>query len=379
MRVLWSRRARLIGGAAGGVAVLGLVAGLLSGPATAKTAAPSTGAVFNNPLGSAEQEYAIRDHILGLVEASDPGSSITTSIYHITEAERGFADALVAASDRGVHVRVVLESAYATDPSARAIVDGLGTDQSQPSWAAICDAGCMGTKINHNKFYLFSSVEGQDSIVVQASANLTVSNATSFWNNAVTFVGNDLLYDGYLDYFDDLARNSDNPDYYTTHNADNVKSYHFPRAGSGASTDTVHNTLGNVGCAADGRSTAIRIGMWYFGRTAVAQRLADLAAQGCTVDIVYTEMTDGPYAELSGQPNVELRRLPEDGETIIHSKYMLIDGVYVDTARKVVFTGSPNYSTSALRRNDETMLRIYSDQIHDQYVANFTDVWNAAG
>jgi len=329
---------------------------------------PTTGAIFNDPTGTTEEQYAIRDHVKGLVESTEAGATITISIYHLTNDERGFADALVDAADRGVSVRVVMESTNAGTDSAKAVVAGLGTDRTQPSWAVVCSNGCHGTGINHNKFYLFSEVGGQSNVVVQTSANLTISNSQKFWNNAVTFVGNAALYSGYLAYFTDLSRNKEDAAYYRTFGAGDVKGYHFPRSGSG---DTVVNTLENVNCTAGAAPAKIRIGMWYFGRTPVAEQLARMGAAGCQVEIVYTDMLAGPKKVLDGAENVTMKHLPEGGAHIIHSKYYIIDGYYADADRKVVFTGSPNFSDRALRGNDETMLRIYSASIHDQYLANF--------
>lgn len=352
-----------------------LTVALTTVPAHAETTGnlvPTTGAIFNDPTGTAEEQYAIRDHVKGLVESTEAGATITMSIYNVTNDERGFADALVAAANRGVSVRVVMESTNAGSDSAKSIVSGLGTDKSKPSWAVVCSNGCHGTNINHNKFYLFSEVGGQSNVVVQSSANLTISNSRSYWNNAVTFVGNAALYSGYLDYFGDLSRNKKDASYYTTFGAGEVKGYHFPRSGSG---DTVVNTLENVNCTAGAAPAKIRIGMWYFGRTPVAEQLAKLGAAGCQIEIVYTDMLAGPKKVLDGAKNVSMMQLPEGGANIIHSKYYIIDGYYVDADRKVVFTGSPNFSDRALRANDETMLRIYSAAIHDQYLENFEQMF----
>ena len=360
--------------AAVAVVISGLTVGLLSATPVAQAGpdatdvVPVTGAVFNDPTGSVEEQYAIRDHVMGLVNSTESGETISMSLYNITDDERVFADALIAAADRGVNVRVVLEAENAGSGSAEAIVEHLGTDQTAGSWAVVCSNGCHGTNINHNKFYLFSHVGGRSNVVVQSSANLTISNSRSYWNNAVTFVDNAELHGAYERYFDDLARDRKDDAYYTTFHAGEVKGYHFPRSGAG---DTVANTLENVDCGTADDPTRIRVGMWYFGRTAVAQELARLGQGGCRVEIVYTDMLPEPQSVLDAASNVVMKQLPEGGDHIIHSKYYLIDGPYADVDRKVVFTGSPNFSGRALRVNDETMLRIYSDEIHDQYVANF--------
>lgn len=361
--------------AVGAVTVAGVVTGLSAAvPAYAEAPGdfvPTTGAVFNDPGGTESEQYAIRDHVKNLVDSTETGETITMSLYNVTDHERGFADSLIAAADRGVNVRVVLESKNADTGSATAIVEHLGTDKSQPSWAVVCSSGCHGTNINHNKFYLFSNVGGQSDVVVQSSANLTISNSTKFWNNAVTVVGNAELYQGYARYFDDLSRDETDSSYYRTFKAGFVKGYHFPRSGSG---DTVVNTLGNVACGSGDDTARIRVGMWYFGRTPVARELARLGAAGCTIEIVYTRMQPDPESVLRSAENVTMKQLPEGEGDIIHSKYYLIDGSYAGVDRKVVFTGSPNFSDRALRVNDETLLRIYDADIHEQYVANFDTI-----
>lgn len=366
--------------AASGVIATALAIGIFSGPPAhadaPRDAVPTTGAVFNDPTGTEDEQYAIRDHIMGLVESTEPGETISVSLSNVTDDERGFADSLVAAADRGVKVRAVLSGPTSDTGAAKAIVDGLGTDKDKDSWAIVCSSGCHGSKINHNKFYTFSNVGGKADVVVQSSANFTISNSKTFWNNAVTFVGNTELYDGYADYFEDLSRNKKDSSYYTTHNAGDVKSYHFPRSGQG---DTVANTLGNVACGNDDDPTRIRIGMWYFGRPAVADELVRLGKAGCNIQIAYTIMTEDVESILSSASNVATRHLPEDGDYIIHSKYYLIDGPYADVDRKVVFTGSHNFSESALRKNDETLLRIYSEEIHDQYAENFDNIFDTNG
>ncbi|WP_166355319.1 phospholipase D-like domain-containing protein [Phytoactinopolyspora limicola] len=346
-------------------------------------AAPRTGALFNNPQGTKAQQYVIRNYLLEMVKAAKPGSTISMSIFNITNFDRGFADALVQAARRGVKVRVVLEGTAAAKTGAgKAIIAGLGTNKSRSSWAVVCTKGCHGTKINHNKFYLFSSVSGRSNVVVQSSANLTVANGRRFWNNAVTFVGNKTLYNAYLTYFNDLSRNRTSTGYYRTVLAGNVKTYHFPRRGTNRSTDTVYQALGNVGCTgnttvgtASGK-TIIRIAIWHVSRVAIADRLVSLAKKGCKINIAYTHMGSEAFKKLKGQKNIQLRQLADNGKRdIVHSKYLLIAGKYAGKKdRKVTFTGSPNWGKAALRSNDETMLRIISAPIHDQYKANFKRV-----
>ncbi|MCP3800502.1 phospholipase D-like domain-containing protein [Allokutzneria sp. A3M-2-11 16] len=342
-----------------------LVAGSLSLPATAN-AAVTDGAVFNNPH-VAGQQRAIVDHLRSLIKGAAVGSTVSIAIYHFNDA--GVVNELVAARDRGVKVHMVLDSKHSAKPAAVDLVRKLGTDRSKPSWVALCTKGraCigdLGTPIMHNKFFLFSDTSGSKNVVVQGSANLTPTNTTKMWNNAVTLAGNTGLYNSYLRYFSDLVAQKKNNNYFRSDLSGNAKTYFFPRAGS----DTITNVLGNVGCA---DNTIIRIAMWNFSRDGIAAKLRELAGKKCRVEVVYTKLDAGSLGHLDNHARITLKKIP--GDFIVHSKYMLIEGTYANQKNsKWVFTGSHNYTNAALRENDEALLRLHSAAIHDQYRANFT-------
>ncbi|MFD8850184.1 hypothetical protein [Streptomyces sp. NPDC059604] len=48
----------------------------------------------------------------------------------------------------------------------------------------------------------------------------------------------------------------------------------------------------------------------------------------------------------------------------------MVDGMYADTAQKVMFTGSHNWSGPALHNNDEAMPRITTPPVIDAFEAN---------
>ncbi|GAA3733974.1 hypothetical protein GCM10022225_15380 [Plantactinospora mayteni] len=355
-------------------------------PTAPAAAAVTSGAVFNNPT-VASQQYAVIEHIQGLVQAAAAGSTIRVAIYHFSLTR--VSNDLIAAYDRGVNVRVVVDSESRDYPAVTSLIGKLGTSRSTPSWVTVCTTGraCignLGTPIMHNKFFLFSNTSGTANVLVQSSSNLTSGNAERYWNNAVTLVGNAAVYNSYVEYFDDLAAQVKNNDYYRSTSSGNAKSYFFPRAGTSQDTDTIYNMLDeNVSCEGNtsvgtgtGR-TIIRIGMWYFSRNPIANKLRDLANRKCWVEVVYTDSDADVPSILSGHSRIKLYRI--SGDYIVHSKYLLIEGTYAgqrDT--KWVVTGSHNYSNAALRENDEALLRIQSATIHDQYRSNFLALRAAA-
>ena len=61
----------------------------------------------------------------------------------------------------------------------------------------------------------------------------------------------------------------------------------------------------------------------------------------------------------------------------IHSKYLIINGVYGSANNvKVVFTGSPNFSGNSLRQSNETGLKVQIGSVYDAFLANFNLIRN---
>lgn len=257
----------------------------------AATVPVATGSVFNDPAGG--DPTAVVRQICSLVHQAQSGSRIRIAHFVISgDAGMDFATELVDAHERGVDVKLVLDGWQVDNPAVESLRTALGTDESKRSWLHVCTglspegntAACIGTKGQHNKFYVFSRTGGKSDVVVQSSANFTDLNSTTYWNNATTFVGNSKLYDAYGSYFADLAAERRNDDYArvtdTGMRGGSVTSYFFPFATS----DPVQDFLADAGCAT---STTIRVGMseWDTYRIGLAERLVELAEQGCRVRI----------------------------------------------------------------------------------------------
>ncbi|MFC7584947.1 phosphatidylserine/phosphatidylglycerophosphate/cardiolipin synthase family protein [Nonomuraea antimicrobica] len=350
--------------------------------ADAPTRPATTGAVFSEPVGG--DPTAIVRTLCGLVRQTPAGASIQIAHFVMSgTAGTEFAAELVAAHERGVRVRVVLDGDQRGAAVAGQLAAGLGTDLAARSWLHVCTgpmsggtAACIGNKGQHNKFYLFSRAGHASNVVVQSSANLTDLNSTTYWNNALVLTGDKRLYRAYDGYFADLAAERKNLDYYREVQARGVRAHFFPKAAG----DPIVDYLDKVSCEG---GTKIRVGMseWDTYRIAIAERLRDLAGAGCGVQIVYGIIDDEVKAVLAAQPSLELRELGS-GSALpgrIHSKYLLVEGSYDgDKNARWVFTGSHNYNETSLRRNDETLLKLNDKRVYDQYVANFERMRAAA-
>ncbi|MER5887546.1 phospholipase D-like domain-containing protein [Streptomyces sp. NPDC001941] len=362
---------------------------------TAAAAAVTTGATFNDPAGDTAAQSRIRDHVIDLVNQAPAGSTLSVAMYTFTEDP--VSEALRDAKARGVGVRVVLDHTSVTMDGGEYdhLASWLGTDRTKSSWVYACPAGrgCIGSRkipsdtdgaINHNKFFLFSSTGGAQNVVVQASANMTNLQRTDLFNNAVTIVDAG-LYAGYLSYFGDLLKYGQTAglsDYYKTPSSGPYKAYFFPRkeaAGkeynNDATTDTVKLILDNVGCAG---GTQVRMAANLFTRDEVATKLVALKNAGCQVvlaaDGASGSMSAGVEGIISGKltKRVECYEDRAGGNKVgLHSKYVLVNGTYDGVAgKKLVWTGSHNDTYPALRANDETLLKIDSAAVYDQFKAN---------
>jgi len=59
----------------------------------------------------------------------------------------------------------------------------------------------------------------------------------------------------------------------------------------------------------------------------------------------------------------------------VHDKVLLISGKYAGSTRKLVWTGSHNWTGNALRYNDEAMLRIDEGAVFNAYLNQWNKIW----
>ncbi|WP_228973139.1 phospholipase D-like domain-containing protein [Streptomyces sp. DH12] len=334
-----------------------LVASPAAGAEPAPAATVTTGPVFNDPTGDSAAELRILRHLVQLVDGAEPQSTIRMSLY--LHQSQWVTDRLVAAHQRGVTVQVVVDH----DSASRALESlksGLAAPGGAGSWVRACKdrEACLAKDPGTTAADLRPQVD---------------------------------------DYPHDVQ-------------AGRAKVYFFPRA----HTDVVVNILKTVApagtaapCAgntprsatspghgtSEGR-TRIRIAQGHITRPEVAEQLWKLADAGCHVDIVYRKLDNWPLSQAvqtrvadwltrpTAKGRIALHQLHNDGRggTGSHTKYLLIEGTYnggVD--KKIVFTGSHTYTVTALRYNDETLLKYEDPAVFDAYLANFEAQRAAAG
>ena len=342
-------------------------------------ASPDLSVLFTTPKGDGKDDHTIEDAMLDLLSKAAPGSNVRVSIY--SWRRDNVAQAFVAASKRKVDVRVVLDGDENKDgadynSAVRTLIDGL------PSGAVtLCGRGkgaCIGDHINHNKFLLFSKLtDGTQNVVVQSSQNFT-KGMLGQHNNAIIVRNDAKLYASYFSYFGDLRARRLDLGYDRTLDGEHARTHVFPKA----SGDTVASILDNVRCK-KGKST-VRVAMAFFTaeRSDIADRLVGLHNRGCDVRIAMRKADDGPVdasiIHTLRRGGVDVGLYPSENGNNIHSKYLLIDAPYEGGGgverRTLVFTGSHNYTGTALRHNDETLMRVDDAAIYAAFAANWTTI-----
>jgi hypothetical protein len=310
-----------------------------------------------------QPDLALEDIVIELLESTPAGESVRAAYYTFTRTR--IADAFVDAHERGVDVQLVLGNTNNPDGAALTTLRTGLEDRLTICREGQESGGCIGDRIQHNKFILFSELEdGSRDVVLQSSANFTNPQTNQF-NNLVVIRDDTALYEAYSNYWTDLLAQVTNLDYYHSVVGDlQTKAYFYPRA----SGDTIVGILNNVDCAI-GADVYLGMAIFTNPRIAIAERLVEMDAQGCNVHVLTRDGgNSGDILATLSVGTIDLTLQP-----IMHSKYLVIDGAYGANSshQKLVWTGSHNFTGPALRRNDETLLKIRQDEVFEAFLEDW--------
>lgn len=393
------------------VAIAGAFITVRSPDALAATA-PYTHAIVNDPTLDDTAKNRIYTRLVELIDGSAAGSTIRVAMYYADATT--IPSALVSAHQRGVNVQVIMDEKLAEHPSAYDMLrTGLGTNTGAASFLMLCPAGrgCIadqsgGWSIMHAKFFLFSSTLGVPNVVVQTSTNLGGTgwrDGGKGWNDALEVTGNTALFSSYTGYFADLKAHNANNNYYDTRvplQAGAAKVFYYPRAGSTISGDPGENTimtiLSNTACfgnttvgTSDNHRTIIRITTMDINLQYLADKLVSLDAAGCYVEVNLRVDPSEASAVSAVKTLLQKTSSVYNGVVVryycmsdpiwIHSKNFEIEGEYYGKPdRKIVWTGSLNWTGGSLRGDDEVMLQLEDAGVFATYKSQFGAVAAAA-
>ncbi len=275
--------------------------------------------------------------------------SVDAAVYHLNLWS--IRDALVAAHQRGVTVRVVTESDNLDEIEIQDLID-----------VGIPVISDRRESLMHNKFVIIDEHE-----VWTGSMNFTVNGAYKNDNNLLK-IRSSRLAENYITEFEEMLVDDFFGDYVvenTPHPSLDIEgirldTYFSPDDGT---ADEIIDII---------LSTEESIYFLAFSFTSddIAAVLIQQADQGVTVSGVFEE---GQYRSNRGTEYDNLREAGLDvrldgNNRNMHHKLFIIDG-------EIVITGSYNFSRSAEERNDENTLVIYNAEIAELFLKEFDRVF----
>ncbi len=287
---------------------------------------------------------------LPLVEAIDAARlSVDVAMYSLSL--NSIRNALLRAHDRGVRVRMVMES------------DNLDrTDPQKLKDAGIPILGDRREGLMHNKFVVIDNSE-----VWTGSTNLTDSGAYLDNNNMIRIrsvkVAGDFTKEFEEMFIDDKFGDnivSETPNPRVTIDGTPIDVYFAP-------DDNVQARLVDI---INNAQESIYFMAFSFTADPLGRAIRARAEDGVTVaGVMDTEQVNsniGTEFDPFGQAGLDVVRDGNEGQ--MHHKVIIID-------ESIVIFGSYNFTNSAETRNDETLLVIYNEDIAGQFMAEFQRVY----
>lgn len=307
---------------------------------------------FTDPANPAanQESGGIEQALIASIDAAR--LSLDVAIYSLSLRE--VANALLRARDRGVAVRVVMESDNRERSVPQALIEG-----------GIPVLGDRREGLMHDKFIVIDRSE-----VWTGSLNYTVTGAYEDNNNLVHIrsvkVAQNYTTEFEEMYADDLfgpdARAA-TPNPSVTVDGIRVETYFSPDDGVAARLLEL----------LQGAQESIYFLAFSFTSDDLAQVMRDRADAGVAVSGVMedaqVQSNQGTEFDLFVQSGLDVRRDGNSGQ--MHHKIIIID-------RSIVITGSYNFTASAEDRNDENLVILFSPEIAELFLAEFGRVFDAA-
>ncbi|MBE0671722.1 MAG: DUF1669 domain-containing protein [Anaerolineales bacterium] len=278
--------------------------------------------------------------------------SVDVAVYSLSL--NSIRNALLRAHDRGVRVRMVMES------------DNM--DRTDPQILKAAGIPILGDRregLMHNKFVVIDNSE-----VWTGSANFTDSGAYEDNNNMIR-IRSVKLAENFTREFEEMFIDdkfgdnilSETPNSRVTIDGTPVDTYFSPDDSVQASFVDIVNTA----------QESIYFMAFSFTADPIGKAVRARAEDGVTVaGVMDTEQVNsnvGTEFDPFRQAGLDVYRDTNPGQ--MHHKVMIID-------ESIVLFGSYNFTNSAEDRNDETLLVIYSEEIAAQFMKEFQRIYGQA-
>jgi phosphatidylserine/phosphatidylglycerophosphate/cardiolipin synthase-like enzyme len=302
-----------------------------------------------NPAAS-QESGGVEEAVIASIDGAR--LSVDAAFYSLSLREVG--NALLRARDRGVAVRVVMESDNRERSVPQALIDG-----------GLPILGDRREGLMHDKFIIIDRSE-----VWTGSMNFTV-NGSYDDNNNLLHLRSVKVAENYRTEFEEMYTDdlfgpdslASTPNPFLTVDGTDIETYFSP-------DDNVAARLVELLGTAE---QSIHFLAFSFTSDDIAQVIRERADAGVTVlgvmEDAQVASNQGTEFDLFVQAGLEVRRDGNPGQ--MHHKVIIID-------RKIVITGSYNFTGSAEDRNDENLVIIFSPEIAELFLAEFARVFALA-
>jgi phosphatidylserine/phosphatidylglycerophosphate/cardiolipin synthase-like enzyme len=278
--------------------------------------------------------------------------SVDAAIYHLDLWS--IRDALLAAHQRGVTVRITTESDNLDEAEMQELVD-----------AGIPVVSDRRESLMHNKFVVIDNYE-----IWTGSMNFTVNGAYKNDNNLVQ-MRSSRLAENFLSEFNEMFADDFFGDYVVKNTPNSSLTIEGSRVDTYFSPDD--GTAKMIVDLIRGAEQNIHFMAFSFTSDEIAQALIEVANQGVSVSGIFEE------SQYRSNTGTEFDNLHQAGLDVhldgnnrnMHHKVFIID-------EQIVITGSYNFSRSAEERNDENTLVLYNPEVANWFLEEFERVYEKA-
>jgi endonuclease/exonuclease/phosphatase family metal-dependent hydrolase len=326
-----------------------------------------TGPLTNAPNGGVHAQRTVLEAWERAIGDTEPGAVLRVATSRL--ADDAVTDALLAAAERGVAVRLLINGKPRTEQEQR-LATAIGQDVEADSW--VRPAGLWGSKAT---FLLVDRTGGTTTLTISSSTALTEVATDTLADAWRTSFGG--VYEEFLAAFDRLAAGEE----YAGPVAGNrvgggYRVLFHPVAETG--TDPFLKALGPIQChrAQGPRNvdgvTQVRISVNAWGGErglAIAERIAGKAGLGCDVRVLAGPWTGQRVVATLRAAGVQVQRAPTT------QNLLLVDGRYGRHAnRQLTWTGSGSWAPGGTKRVAQTV-RIVGEQALLPYRDQFDGRW----
>jgi len=325
---------------------------------------------YSNGVDAIYLHETIDDTLINYINRAK--HTIDFTIYNFNNSGiSNISDALIAASDRGVRVRVI----------GCGTTNNLGIDEllGTSVHVLIGPNSSERTGIMHNKFVIFDaeSDDPNEPIVWTGSTNFTDEQVNLDANNVIIVQDQSLARTYQIEFEEMWGSHGDEPDASkalfgsakrnnTPHefmiNGKYVECYFSPSDGVNSKIVEVINTA----------NSDLSIATMLITRTEMANAIADRKAAGVAVNVI-TNSEGNNSSTVNSILTASLSThytFDDVSSGLLHNKYMIVDQ-YSAISDPMVFTGSHNWSAAADNDNDENTLIIHDATLANIYYQQF--------